>query len=448
MLKSKISCIKTGICHFSSALYITGDKAQKNFSALTPVIDFDYRLANKAKLIENIKLRQLSIDINKVEEKWRFYKEIDARKQTLENTKSEIGQTLVNLMKLESNETVTQEIEKLRLHLKIIKEDFKNLRNVSYSVEEGAVLQVLSLPNVLHPKTPHKEELQIYCHLEKPTSKSESHITIGHNKNYIKFINHMSCYLKSDAALLEFALQNYFINELLSLNYIQTSNSDFVKSIVVEGCGSDPTNNSEVLTLEDIHCIRSDEINKLHLVGASSLYSFMAYFTKHFVQTTHFPIKMFCFGRRYSTVKQSASENLFNLSQYSEIGMFIATLENPNILENIVDEIISLYKQLGYHFRIVLLPAKELKKSESLKLSIQMFSNHLGAYVEVGNVSFYEDYLSKRLLFNYSENKERKYVNVIGGSFINMQKVIGCVLENANIEQKSLLSDFLYNYIV
>ncbi|XP_066257217.1 serine--tRNA synthetase-like protein Slimp [Euwallacea similis] len=431
---------------FSSALYVTGDKAHKQFAILTPIIDFDDQLKTKKDcLIENIKARQLSIDLNAVEERWNYFKEIERKKQILEETRAAIGHNISKLMKLGNGLNLEKEIEKLKMHLKLVKNELKNLRDISYAVEEGAALQVLSLPNVLHSKTTQCE-LEVYRYLEKSDTRTEDHIAIGNKKGYFKLINHMTCYLKSEAALFELAVQNYFSQELVNLNYTQFSNSDLVKSVVIEGCGSDPSACSDALTLENIHCIQNDGINRLHLVGASSLYSFMAYFTKHFVQISQLPVRAFCVGRKYRTVQSIKPKDLFNLNQSSEVSLFNLLLDD-DILENIVNEIATLYKQLGLHFRLVLMPANQLSKAESLRLSIQMFSNSSLSYVEVGFISFYEDYLSKRLLLNCSQGKERKFPNVISGSLINMQRVIGCALENNVLEQKPLLSDFLSKYI-
>ncbi|KAL1506343.1 hypothetical protein ABEB36_005726 [Hypothenemus hampei] len=437
------------IRQFSSALYITRDKAQKNFAVLTPIIDFDEQLKQKDRLIENIKARQLPIDLNVVKERWDFFKNIENKKGILEQTKSELGPIITRLMKHPDNENFGEEINKLKLHLKVVKEDLKSLRSMSSEVEEEIVLQVLNLPNSLHKKTPLDKECEVFSYLEKIESTSESHLTIANKKGYIKYISPLHCYLKSDAALFERAMQNYFNEELLNLNYTQFSNCDFVRSVVVEGCGSNPwLDNCEVFTLENVHNFNRDDLNKLHLSGASSLYSFMAYFTKHCLESSHLPIKAFCLGRNYVTAKPCSSPSLFHLNQSSDIGIFIATLEKEDILETVLNEAIALYKQLGFHFRIVLVAANKLKRAESLRMSIEMFSNHLLSYVEVGYVSFYQDYLSKRLLFNYNDGKNRKYPYVVNGSLMNIHKVVGCLLENKYLKKEHLMNDLLSKYAV
>ncbi|XP_050307831.1 serine--tRNA synthetase-like protein Slimp [Anthonomus grandis grandis] len=445
MLKNSLKIATLGKRQFSSALYITGDKAQTNFAVLTPVIDFDEQIKHKEELAKNIQDRNLHTDIDKVEEKWRFFKEVEGKLNMLEQTRIEIGRNLHNLGKQPADPNVEKEKEKLMTHLRLLKEDIKNIHEMSYRVEEGAMLEILNLPNKLHPKTPKAHEEELFRYLEANPTKTDSHMTIGERQGYLKLINHMSCYLKADAALLEQALHNFFAEELLHLNYTQFSNADFVKTVVAEGCGAEP---NEMLTMETIHCTKSDDLNKLHITGSSSLYSFMAYFTKHFVQTTYFPIKAFSVGRRYQMANENAPLSLFNLNQTSEVGMFIASNKlDDNFLENIVNEVSTVYQRLGMHFKIVLTPANRLKKAESLRMSVQMFSNHLQDYIEVGNVSFYGDYISKRLLFNYSENKERKYPIVVGGSLLNIHKFLGCALEHNSIEGKPLLNDVLLKYV-
>ncbi|KAJ8971589.1 hypothetical protein NQ317_002872, partial [Molorchus minor] len=77
-----------------------------------------------------------------------------------------------------------------------------------------------------------------------------------------------------------------------------------------------------------------------------------------------------------------------------------------------------------------------------------MYSNHLKRYVEVGNVSLYDSYLSKRLLFTYTVNKDRKYPKVVGGTLLNVPKLLACVLENNNSSGKNILmSDIIKKHL-
>jgi seryl-tRNA synthetase len=427
---------------FSSALYITGDKAQTNFVVLTPHIDFEDQIKDKSDLIKNIEARKLNINLEKIEKRWDFFKMIDDHKTVLEVTRTEIYK-IIKQLKEEGADKNKGDIEKLELHVKLVKDDLRNVREFSYGLEESANLAVLGLPNVLHPKTPLRNESVYHQFLDKPNATDKSHMEIGESLNLVEFTDPTFYFLKSDASLFEFALTNYFQTKMLELGLIQFSNADFARSVVVEGCGTGYLDNSKIFTLEG----SNSDINRLHVVGGGTLYAFMAYFSKHVVQPALLPLKYFSIGRKYIPVDGSNKFNLFNLSQNTVGQAFVATEDDTQKMDAALDvllkQIVELYEPLGYHFKLVYVPASELEIGESLKVSIQMFSNYSQEYVEVGNVSVYDNYLSKRLLFTYQANKQTKFVKVIAGEVLNVQKILGCVLENNFPDKKPLMSNLL-----
>lgn len=433
---------------YSSALYITGDKSHDTFKVLTPYIDFEERIKNKLELEENLKSRGLNTDVHKIEKYWHFYKTIDDTKRVLEITREEIASEISKLLK--EPEKHTKEIDKLKVHAKLVKDDLKNVRDYLYGIEEHAVENALSLPNGLHPKTPRNGQCVTYTFLENRSEKTEHHMDISAKLGLSETVNG-KLYLKNQAALFELSVQNYFENFLTQHHFTQFSNADFVRSIVVEGCGTDFRSKSEILTLEDKHDDKNHELCKIHLVGGASLYSFMAFYTRHLVQTSYFPLKQFAVGRKYKPVT-SHDRSFFNLEQETAIEIFTATVNNETALNQLFEEIrslvIELYDSLGYHFRLVYVPANQLQRHESLRLSVEMYSNHLQSYVEVANVSMCDDYLSKRLLFTYSENKERKFPCVISGTLLSVKKLLACVLEQNSVKNESVVSSLLAQYVI
>lgn len=304
------------------------------------------------------------------------------------------------------------------------------------------MLSVLNLPNKLHQRTPAQEENVIYTFRERTDGSSKNHLEIGTNKGYINHIDSYTCFLKADAALFEIYLQNYFRTCLEEMKFIQFNCPNFCRTVVVEGCGEHPSN---VLGIEDQDSV--GKANQLHLCGGSSLYSFMAYFTRHVIQKPVLSIKIFSIGKKYQLITNTSERSLFNLNQNLAVSFFIATLDEEEYLESLISQIITIYEKLGYHFRLSLLPANQLDKAESLHLSIQMYSNFLSKYVEVGNISMYDSYLSKRLLLTCTEKTEKMYPKVISGTLVNVPSVLACVLENNSLSGDSLLTDLLKQYL-
>lgn len=444
-----IKLVRKGVffkfCNFSSALYITGDKAQSNFIALTPYIDFDNQIETKKELlIKSIKARDIKLDLDQIIKRWNFYKTINEQKIILETTRDEIL-SRIKILKEDSDKNKS-EIDKLILHSKIVKDDLKNVRDYSYGIEENAMLGVLNLPNFLHPNTPLSSIhiLHQYKNLENHKS-SKNHVEIGESYNLLQFHSPMFYYLKSEAALFEYAITNYFQQNLIEKHLIQFSNADFARSLVVEGCGTDYLDSKQVFTIFEP---QNQEISKLHLVGGGSLYSFMAYFARHLLAETNLPLKLFSIGRNYTPITNN-NTNLFHTAQQTIVRVFLVTPDNDLVENEVFDwiknEIIQIYEALGYHFRLVYLPANDLAKSESLHLSIQMFSSYSQSYVEVGNLGVYDNYLSKRLLFTYKDGNERKFPRIISGEVLNVQKLLACILETS--KEPKLLSDLLLEHV-
>ncbi|XP_017768621.1 PREDICTED: serine--tRNA synthetase-like protein Slimp [Nicrophorus vespilloides] len=428
--------------NFSSALYITGDKAHNNFAVLTPHIDLDERYNDYEGLQLNIKARGLYIDLDSLERRWSFYLNLLDRKNLLSYTKSEISKEIGKLM--EDQEKNKEELEKLKVHARILKDEYSTMKEFLYGVEESAALKALELPNVLHEKTPIGEENVIATFFEKPDHESKSHIEIGTEKKLIEHTNNSFVFLMNEAATFEYAIVNYAQSKLLDSSFTQFSNADFSKSVIVEGCGSNYADIFSTITLNDGNHF---SLNRLHLTGGASHYAFMAYFTKYSMMPSQLPLKLFSAGRKYEPLTKD-EPSLFNLVQQSAIELFSATkccnVEMDKTFDEVVEKVIDIYKPLGNHFRLVLLPANKIDNYESLRLSIQMFSNSLKTYVEVGNVSICDTYLSKRLLFTYSENKERKFPKVITGNLINVQKLLACHIENN--PDGELMCDLLKQY--
>lgn len=410
----------------TSALYVTGDKAQQVFVPLKPFIDFDKYLLDKQLLKNNIELRKLDIDVDKLEKRYQFYLSLKERKTILSDSKVYINELYSQIIK--EPDLDIDKINALKMHKHVISEELKSLKEYLYGLEENVMTSFLNLPNHLHCNTPTDGSKTIYEYLEKPSHSSSSHMELGDKKQLLEIVNSL-VYFKNDLALYEIYLTNYVVNILINNKFTQFSNADFSRSIVVEGCGKEIVNNSDFITLCDPHSKFSD-INRLHLTGGSSLYAFMVYLAKNIIQRSYFPLKLFCIGRSYQGNVKNCLD-LFNLYQESTANIFIATIEDPiEHLNKLKDIIIEMYKNLGFHFKIVYIEASKIALNESCRMSIQMYSNFKQEYVEVGYISLYDDYISKRLLFLCNDNKKELFPKIISGNILNVQKLVGCILEN------------------
>ncbi|XP_068623367.1 serine--tRNA synthetase-like protein Slimp [Battus philenor] len=425
-----------------SALFINGPKATDTFVYVTPHIDFPESIKNEQDIELNLLNRKSNVNLVKIKNLWLMYEELKNKKLDLEKRRAKLNKELENLIK---NAPADKEIEKLKIQSSLLKENIKKLKVPFWSAEEAAIVESLKLPNLLHSWTPLQNYKIIYTYKTQPNNNKKNHLEIGRNKNLLQFTNKENYYFKGDAALFELGAKFYFSKVLKDNDYIQFSNPDFVKSLVIEGCGQDHTNPSHSFILHHNEDSKVNLDNRLHLTGGGSLFSFFAYYTKNVLYSRVFPLKYFSMGRQYSPAKKEEI-GLFNVSQSSVVSMFIATREAEEcnaVLAEILEIVKKLYSKLGYPFQLTVVPADRLQMWESLKIIIQMYSTSMKSYVEIANISVSGDFISKRLMFTYTEDKQSKFPHVISGTILNVPKLLGCVLEQDS--EFHLPSEFMVN---
>lgn len=405
-----------------------------------PHIDLEKKFEEISKLKQNVERRKLQIDPVKLKSLWDFLKYLELTKLQLEKRKVEIADHMKDLKKIGNDGEAKQEMEKLKIEGRIVREDLKTLMKAFWEVEEKVVLKGLSLPNELHKDTPDGVDKIVHQFKERPLiNQQDSHIEIGQLLGLIEFKSSSFYYLKNSAAVFELACLSYFSEGLKSDDFISFCNPDFARSIIVEGCRTDHTDPNAVFTVtlpnEKVH------LNyRLHLVGGASMFPFCAFHTKHTINFSSLPLKYYSSGRQYSpTPLEQEDENsgLFSLWQRTCVEIFILTADDYNDMmstfRRTLDTVINLYEALGYHFRVTYVNASSLHCWECLRASIQMYSCHEQKYVEVGNISISDKYICQRLLMSYqmSEKDEKtRFMKMVSGTVVDIPKLLGCILED------------------
>jgi seryl-tRNA synthetase len=433
------ACIRS----YASALYITGDEAKGIFSVITPHIDIEDRFKEMSALKRSVELRGMRVDLDKLKDSWEILKSVEADKNTLENRRLDVAKKIKEIKK--ENYDALKETEKLKLQGKLLREDLKTTVKAVWELQKKVMTKVLSLPNNLHPDTPSEGTKTVsQFGSESRMKQTESHVRIGRKLDILDYINPMCYYLKGDAVLFELCVLHYFTGKLCRNNFIQFCNSDFGRSVVVEGCGLDHEDPNVTYILKDIDDIlHTKDVNRLHLVGGASILSFCSFHAKQIIPITALPLRLVAMGRQYKPNTHLDGTNLsglFGVCQASSVELFISTTDNFNMMMNEFDRTVAavteIYRELGFPFRVVYMPARSLKSYESLRASFQMYSSYMQSYIEIGNVSICDDYISKRLLIRYEAETKQRFTQIVSGTVVSVPRLLGCVLELHN-EAKS-----------
>lgn len=423
---------------YGSALYISGRNANKSFAFISPYLDFDERFDDIDKLQRELKLRELNMDAIELKKAWDFYKIIEANYITLEMRKKEVSSEIISLQeKKEKTTEDEQQLAKLLLQAKIIKEDTKAVKELQWDLDESLIEKLLKLPNKLHERTPPKTPVILknvgkLCVL--PENNRKSHIEIGKLLNLLEYKDPMTYYLLNDATLFEYGLLNLAGKILTDNNLIRITGSDFCRSILIEGSGLNHEDPIETFILANNESDR-DLLNHMHLVGGASLASMLGIHAKQLIMPQYFPIKYYSVGRQYTPVsKEITLSGLFTVCQASAINIFLMINDTESArctteLEKMLEIICEFYSNITDHYRVVMRSAPELQTCEEMRISFELWSSFSEEYIEVGHISMYGKYFSKRLLIGYETKEGKKFPSIISGTMLSVPRILGCLLE-------------------
>ncbi|XP_055616638.1 serine--tRNA synthetase-like protein Slimp [Toxorhynchites rutilus septentrionalis] len=405
---------------FSSALYVTGDKAKEQYAPLVPFLDIRSKLSDLERLQENLRLRRYRLDFDQMKQQWELYRSIELRKKNIEARRVELREQIAQA---ESED----ERKRLKLQAVLAKDDLKSLRESSYSIADAFVTQnFLAIPNELHERTPAEERQVLFEESIKNARKLQP---VG--EECLEPYDSTCSYMTGDAALMDLFLPIDFVNIFQEAGFVLFSNPDFVRSVLVEAAMVDP----KALHLVNEEVDLDHKLNLLHLCGGGSMLSFLGYLAKLSVFPTALPLRLVANGKQYFQDR----------IQTNAVQMLAVTADQTEAVD-IFDETIELYKKcytrFGISYRLMKVPAHELNPAEAMRVDVEMFNPKVNRFIKIGDVCYYSNFLSKRIAFNYHEGKIQNFPHLISGTVQATVDLIRVLLQHGiRLKDLSFLED-------
>lgn len=426
---------------FVSALYVPGDKASENVAVLVPVLDFDRRLADKTKLVENLTRRKTSIDVDDLYAQWELFKTVQANRKAVEARREQLRSLLRDLAKeikapdktgtmqeyrleVSALREKTELIEKYKVEATTLKEDSKNLLQHSHLLENTFINTFLDIPNDTHADTPDTEKLFASSNEVAKIDGGPFHLEY---ENQIEYYDEKAYFLKNEAAQFDLHFPMHCVDFFRERKYVQFSNPDFAKTVLIEG-GALPLDEFYEVT----HSSHETCSNKLQLVGGGSMLSYLGFIAKLKVQPGRFPLRWISNGKQYTAKSDESAAGLFDVSQSTCVQTFLSGTQEQmdESFGNTIKDVQQLYESLGVHYRMMYVAANHLKSAECLSVRFEMYSPHLQRYIEVGRISNFTDYISKRILFHYDVKGKSHFPHIVAGTVCNVTRVLAVLLES------------------
>ncbi|CAI0549228.1 unnamed protein product [Linum tenue] len=345
----------------------------------------------------------------------------------------------------------------------------KNLKEALASFEEDLVKlsdelqqEAQSIPNMTHPDVPigGEDSSAVRKKVGSPREFSFSvkdHLQLGKELDLFDFdaaaevSGSKFYYLKNEAVLLEMALVNWTLSQVMQKGFTPLITPEIVRSSIVEKCGFQPRgDNTQAYSIEgsDQCLIGTAEIP----VGGVHMDSILA--------ETVLPLKYAAFSHCFRTEAGAAglaTRGLYRVHQFSKVEMFV--LCRPDESDTYHEELITieedLFSSLGLHYKTLDMASEDLGAPAYRKFDVEAWMPGLGRYGEISSASNCTDYQSRRLGIRYrpaelaaSTNPKKggkgnlaptKFVHTLNATACAVPRMMICLLENNQQEDGSVI---------
>ncbi|MEM2999293.1 MAG: serine--tRNA ligase [Candidatus Bathyarchaeia archaeon] len=315
--------------------------------------------------------------------------------------------------------------------------------------EEKTRNYLMRLPNLLHDTVPlgkdENDNVQVRSWGNIPTFDFpiKNHIDLGLNLDIIdveragKVAGSRFFYLKREGALLDMALMNFAVEEMVKKGYVPIQPPYLMRREAYEGV-------TALSDFEDV--LYKIENEDLYLI-ATSEHPMAAMFMNEVFKEAELPLKLVgisaCF-RKEAGAHGKDTRGIFRTHQFNKIEQFVfCTPENSwELHEELVRNAEELMQKLGLPYRVVNVCTGDIGTVAAKKYDIEVWMPAQNAYREVVSCSNCTDYQARRLGIRYREKEgapPKGFVHTLNSTAIATGRTIVAILENFQQEDGSVV---------
>lgn len=266
------------------------------------------------------------------------------------------------------------------------------------------------LPNATHPEVPtggSEDDFKLLRLVGAPRTfegfAARDHVALGDALGLYDFeAASKACgsrfvYLKGAAALLELALIQWAMSRAMAAGFVPFTTPDLVRATCVEKCGFQPrAENTQVYSIDG---------SDLCLTGTAEI-PLGGIHMDDTLTEAQLPIKYAAFGHCFRTEAGAAgaqTRGLYRLHQFSKVELFVLSTpeQSEEIHQQLLDFEVSLYTELGFHFRVLDMNACDLGAPAYRKFDVEAWMPGMGRFGEISSASNCTDYQARRLNIRY-----------------------------------------------
>jgi len=298
---------------------------------------------------------------------------------------------------------------------------------------------ILSVPNILHSSVPvgndEKDNVIVRVHGEKPAFDftPKAHYDLGTDLDILDFergvkLSGARFYVyKNLAAKLERAILSFMLDLHTNKHgYTEIFAPFLVNDDSMIGTGQYPKFKDEYYRMErdGLSLIPTAEVTLTNL------------YRDEILEGEKLPVyvtgQSSCFRREAGSAGRD-TRGLIRVHQFQKVELvkFVEPETSFDELEKLVTNAEEVLKQLGLHYRVMLLCSADTSASSSKTYDIEVWMPGLDRYVEISSCSNFLDYQARRAKIRYKKSGGKaQLVHTLNGSGLAAGRTLAAVMEN------------------
>ncbi|MBI5122499.1 serine--tRNA ligase [Candidatus Roizmanbacteria bacterium] len=400
------------------------------------MLDIKFIRENPEKVQAAAKSKRVDIDIQKILERDKTFREVQTLVQKLQEQQNTFGKIIKGKPtpeQISEGKKIKKELQEKEAEAKVLKHDLEVL-----------LAQIPNLPKEDVKVGKDESENEVVRKYSTPTKfvfTPKDHLEIGEKLGIIdmgraaKVSGARFVYLKGDGVLLELALAQFAFETLIKEGFTPVLPPVLIKKEIMQGLGYMENGGDE-----DMFHLRDDD---LILVGTAEQ-SLVPMYKDEILRKDDLPKRYVGYSpsfRREAGSYGKDTRGILRVHQFNKVEMIAYVAEGDDDREH--EFLLSLeekfFQALEIPYQVIKMCTGDLGFPAARKYDIEAWMPGQNKYREVTSVSTVTDFQSRRLNMKYQDSNERKYLNVLNGTVFAMSRTPIAILENYQQEDGSVV---------
>lgn len=400
------------------------------------MLDISKIRENPEQVEEKLQNREEAITLDRILELDKRRRELIGQVEDLKHEKNESSKKIGDLKKAGEDEKAEGLIDKMSE----LSQKIDALEGDLNEVERELQSEIDLLPNLPHDSVPVSDREEDKVVLEEYGEKRsfdfqpKNHLELGRDLNLFQFDRAAKIsgsrfpFYFGHGAAVEMALINF-------MYFYQANENDYTPVFPPYLANSTSYYTSGQLPKfkDDLYYVEEDDLY-LNPTSESILAN---YYRDEILDDEKLPMKFVAFTtcfRREAGSYGEEERGLIRTHQFNKVELFqfVRPEDSYTHFEELIYDAELILKELGLHYRKVILPTCDLAQQSSKTVDLEVWIPTQEKYYEVSSISNCEDFQSRRGNMRYRPEKNAKpeYMHTLNGSGLATSRLLVAILEN------------------